>query len=119
MECCGMDVITKNMGIVTVDKKHIVTLPDGLFGFEDYKEFALIESEYKPLFLLQSVDEKNLLFYLIDPFLICEDYEVDVDDKLLKRIGLSNPADVWVMAIVTIPPVNCIKVTANLQGPLI
>jgi len=113
-----MEVKTKVMGTVSVKEDRIITLPDGLFGFEDYKKYALIDSEYKPLLLMQSVDEQNLSFYLIDPFLFCNDYEVDVEDKILEKIDLTDPADVCVMVIVTLP-VKGNQVTANLQGPLI
>lgn len=113
-----MDVKTKSMGIVSVEDENIINLPDGLFGFEDYKKYAMIDTEYKPLILMQSLDEPNISFFIIDPFLICNDYEVDIDDKLLKRIGLNDPADVCVMAIVTVPH-DGQKVTANLQGPVV
>ena len=113
-----MEVKTKALGTVSVNDDRIITLPEGLFGFEDYKKYALIDSEYKPLLLMQSIDEQNLSFYIIDPFLFCNDYEVDVEDKILKKIDLSDPSDVCVMSIVTLPAKGN-QVTANLQGPLI
>ena len=113
-----MDVKTKSMGIISIDEDHVITLPDGLFGFEDFKKYALVDSQYEPLLLMQSLDEQGLCFFLIDPFLICNDYEVDADDKILEKIDLKEPSDVCVMAIVTVPAHGS-HVTANLQGPLI
>jgi len=113
-----MDVKTKFNTVVTVDEDHLITIPEGLFGFEDYKRFALFDSEYQPLLWLQCLDNQNLAFLTIDPFLICSDYELDIDDKNLSAIGLKDPADVYVMAIVTVPADGG-AVTANLQGPLI
>jgi len=113
-----MQVQTKSMGVVTVPQERIITLPTGLFGFEEYTDFALIDSEYKPLIWLQSMQDKNLAFLLIDPFIICAEYEVDVDDKTLARIGITDPSDVIVFSIVTVPQ-DGRPVTANLQGPLI
>src|SRR5574344_1939595 len=72
-----MQVETKTMGTIEVADEHIITIPSGLFGFEEYTDFALIDSEYAPLIWLQSRQDASLAFLLIDPFIICEDYEVD------------------------------------------
>ena len=50
--------------------------------------------------------------------MICDDYEVDVDDRTLEQIEITSAADVVVMAIVTVPGDGS-PVTANLQGPII
>jgi flagellar assembly factor FliW len=113
-----MQVKTKTMGTIEVADEQIITIPSGLFGFEEYTDFALIDSEYAPLIWLQSRQDANLAFLLIDPFIICEDYEVDIDDKSLAKIGVTNPSDVIVFAIVTVPKEGG-PVTANLQGPLV
>ena len=113
-----MQVSTKMMGTVYVDNDCIINIPDGLFGFEEYKDFALVESEYQPFIWLQSLQDLNLAFLLIDPFLIEPNYEADIDDKELARIDITDPSDVVVFTIVTIPNDGS-AVTANFQGPLI
>lgn len=92
--------------------------PQGLFGFESYTKFSLIEAEYKPFYWLQSEEDKTLSFLVVDPFIFFDDYELDIDDNSLKSIGVTSPSDVVVMTIITIPGNNG-KITANLQGPLI
>lgn len=113
-----MQVKTKSMGEVEVQESQVVTIPEGLIGFEAYKNFVLIESTYKPFIWLQSVEEQDLAFLLIDPFLICENYEADIDDATLAKINVENPADVVVLVTITIPA-NGKPITANLQGPLV
>lgn len=113
-----MDVKTKSGKTVSVNEDHIFNFPEGLFGFELYKNYAVYESEYPPFMWMQSIEEQNLAFLIVDPFLICDDYELDIDDKNLAKIGITSPKDVFVMAIVTIPQ-DSSPVTANLQGPLI
>lgn len=95
-----------------------ITIPEGLFGFEDYTCFQLESSEYEPFMWLRSEEMKTLSFLVIDPFLFKQDYEIDVDDESLKKIGIESPADVTVMVIVTLPSDKG-PVTVNLQGPLI
>ena len=113
-----MDVRTKSGTTIQVQGKDLLEIPEGLFGFEEYKNYAIYESEYPPFMWMQSTDESSLAFLIVDPFLVAEDYELDVDDKALAKIGISNPAEVCVMAIVTIPAGGT-PVTANLQGPLV
>ena len=38
---------------------------------------------------MQSVQESSLAFLLIDPFLICDDFEADIDDKELADMKKS------------------------------
>ena len=101
-----MQVKTKTMGTVEVAEERLINIPSGLFGFEEYTDFALVDSEYEPLIWFQSLQEPNLAFLLIDPFIIADDYEADIDDSELLRIGIKDPADGG-------------PVTANFQGPLI
>ena len=113
-----MDVVTKSNEVVKVSEKQIFDFPYGLLGFEQYKKYALIESEYEPFFWLQSLDEQKLAFFLVDPFLICNSYEADIDDESLKMIEVQSPEDIIVMTTVTIPSDGSI-ITANLLGPIV
>lgn len=54
-----MKVATKMSGTVDVSADRIIKMPFGLFGFEDYTDFALIDSEYPPFVWLQSMQEKK------------------------------------------------------------
>ena len=95
-----------------------IDFPNGLFGFESFTKFSLIEAEYKPFYWLQSEQDKTLSFLVVDPFIFFDDYELDIDDNSLKSIEVKTPADVVVLTIITIPASGS-PVTANLQGPLI
>ena len=113
-----MQVETKAKGIITVDDSQKLIFPEGLFGFEQFTEYVLFESEYEPFFWLQSTEKKSLAFLVVDPFLICNDYELDVDDKVLSWIDVSSPADVFVLSIVTVPAAGS-PVTINCRGLLL
>lgn len=113
-----MTVETKSLGSVDVVEKQIIHLEKGFFGFEDYSKFALIDAPQKPFIWIQSLENKDLAFLSIDPFLFRPDYELDIDDSLLTSIDISSPSEVVILVLVTIP-INGDPVTANLQGPLI
>ncbi|MDR1216807.1 MAG: flagellar assembly protein FliW [Treponema sp.] len=112
-----MEILTKVYGPVEIDEKQKIVFPEGLYGFENIKDFALIAAEQTPFFYLQSITNKDVAFILIDPFLFCPEYEPDVDNDELAAIGIHDPQDALVFAIITIRPDS--NMTANLQGPLI
>ncbi|CEM61570.1 flagellar assembly protein FliW [Treponema phagedenis] len=113
-----MELKTKTLGTVHIEEDQIITLDQGFYGFENYHRFALIDAEQPPFIRVQSIDNPDLSFIAIDPFLFRADYEVDIDDSLLAPLGIESPTDVLIFALVTIPRDGS-AVTANLQGPLI
>ncbi len=113
-----MELITKARGKITITEDHLITIPAGLFGFEQYTKYALVDSDYEPFLWLQSCEDPNLAFLIVDPFLICSEYETDIDDASLKNIGITKPEDIIIMTIVTVPHDGS-SITANFQGPLV
>ena len=113
-----MKVDTKAYGLIEADEKQKVIIPQGLFGFEDYKEYVIVDAEHQPFFWLQSLDEKEIAFILINPFLFRKDYEINTTKEEEKTIGLASPEDALIFSIVTIPQDGG-PMTANLQGPII
>ncbi|HET6451722.1 MAG TPA: flagellar assembly protein FliW [Spirochaetia bacterium] len=113
-----MKVQTKAYGEIEVEDQQRVGFPRGLFGFEELREFVLMDATQPPFYWLQSLERVEVAFVLIDPRFFRPDYEPDVDPSELAEIGISGPEDVLVFAIVTIPP-SAQRMTANLQGPLI
>jgi len=113
-----MKVDTKAYGLMEVNEKQKVSIPQGLFGFEDYIDYVLLDSDNQPFLWLQSVDEKEIAFILIDPFLFRKDYEANITDEELAEIGIKSSDNALVFVIVTIPQDGG-PMTANLQGPVI
>ena len=113
-----MTVDTKAYGPIEVDEKQKLNIPEGILGFEDYKEFIIIDAEHQPFLWLQSIEEKNLAFVLINPFLFRKDYEINITKDEEKKIGLTSAEDALIFVIVTIPPDGS-PMTANLQGPIV
>lgn len=113
-----MKIQTKTMGMIEISEEQKIHLPEGFYGFEKYHDFALLDAEQAPFIWVQSLEEPDLAFIVIDPFLFRPDYEIDIDDEILKPIGLSSPENLLVFALVTIPPAGG-PITANLQGPLL
>lgn len=111
-----MTLQTKAYGPVEIEEKQILKFPQGLLGFEEYQEFALIDAHKKPFFWLQSTQETRIAFILIKPNIFREDYDPGIEAADLADIGAEGPDDCLVFAIVTVPESG--PMTANLQGPL-
>jgi flagellar assembly factor FliW len=113
-----MKVLTKAYGEIEIEDKQLIRMPRGLFGFEDLHEYVLLDSTQQPFYWLQSVDRVEVAFVLIDPKFFRPDYTPDVDPAELEEIGITDPEDLLVFAIITIPQAAQ-RMTANLQGPVI
>jgi flagellar assembly factor FliW len=113
-----MKVDTKAFGLIEVDEKQKIKIPEGLYGFEDYVEYVIMDAEKQPYYWLQSVDDRDIAFVLINPFLFRPDYELNIPNEDLEDIGLKTPEKALIFSIVTISPDGS-AMTANLQGPLV
>jgi flagellar assembly factor FliW len=111
-------VATKAYGVIEVDKHQKITIASGLFGFESFKDYVLLDAERQPFYWLQSMDAERVAFILVNPFLFRPDYELDIGDEELGEIGISDPQKALIFSIVTIPADGG-PMTANLQGPLV
>jgi flagellar assembly factor FliW len=111
-------VTTKAYGLVEVDERQKINFPQGLFGFESYQDYVLLDAEKEPFYWLQSVDSVQTAFILVNPFLFRPDYEVNINNEELSDIGIKGPEKALIFAIVTIPADGS-PMTANLQGPLV
>lgn len=106
------------MGELDIDERQIIDFPDGLIGFRKFTSYALLDAPQKPYFYLQSMELAELGFILLDPFLFRPDYSIDVADEAMRSIGVIDPDDALVLAMVTVPPDGG-PITANLMGPLV
>ena len=113
-----MKVDTKAFGLIDVDERQKIVFPQGLFGFEGLQNYALLDAERQPFYWLQSMENEQVAFILINPFLFRQDYEVNISNEELAVIGLGSPENALIFVIVTIPQ-DGKNMTANLQGPLV
>ncbi len=114
-----MKIQTRLLGELEIKEESIIEFPEGILGFPDSHEFALVEVPGNELFfLLQDVNEEFISFILTDPFKAYPDYEINISDEELEKIKIEEKEQVGVMGIVTLakPFVNS---TVNLLAPVI
>lgn len=113
-----MKIRTKPYGEMEIEDRQRIIFPRGVFGFEELREFALLDASQPPFYWLQSLQRVEVAFVLIDPLFFRPDYAPDVDPSELQEIDIRKPDDMLLFSIVTIPE-DSSRMTANLQGPLL
>ncbi len=113
-----MKIRTKPYGEMEISERQRIIFPHGIFGFEELREFALLDAAQPPFYWLQSLQRVEIAFVLIDPRFFRPDYTPSVDPAELEEIEIGTPEDMLLFAIVTIPE-DSSRMTANLQGPLL
>ncbi|MDD2432476.1 MAG: flagellar assembly protein FliW [Clostridia bacterium] len=115
-----MIIKTKHLGTLEVSEDKVITFPQGLFAFEEKKRYILLENEEpeSPLWWLQSLDDPNLAFVLLNPFLFKPDYELELSAEDVEELGLEKPQEAAVFCLAVIPQ-DVKKMTANLLAPLV
>lgn len=113
-----MRVVTRPYGEMEIDDRQRIGLPWGLLGFEDLRDWVLLDAAQAPFYWLQSLQRPEVAFVLIDPLVFRPDYEPGADPAELAGLELAAPGDALVLVIVTVPSEGA-RMTANLQGPLL
>lgn len=120
-----MHIDSRVFGEIDIDDDKIIRFEDGVIGFEEYHNYALIYDEEKKkstnggIMWLQCMDEPDLAFPVADPLHIYPGYNPVVEDEWLASIGEFNDTDdIFLLSILTVPS-DITKVTANLKAPVI
>lgn len=113
-----MKIKTDRFGEIEIHEQELLHLPGGVIGFSDCKRVVLLEHHTdSPFRWLQSVDQPELAFVVIDPTLFVEDYPVDKLKKMLSTVD-KKVEEVAVATIATVPPAPR-PITVNLLAPLV
>ena len=117
-----MKAATRLFGEIEIDESKIITFEDGIIGFPDMKKFTLIfdeEKEGRPsISWLQSMDEPEIAFPVMDPLFVCETYNPSVEEELLKNLGTMKEDNIYVLVTVTVPQ-NIKELAVNLKAPIV
>lgn len=114
-----MKVKTGRFGELTIDANEIITIKNGIFGFPNDTRFCLVDPADDTLILwLQSLDNPEVAFPLLEPKIFKTDYSVRLSGSELRELELDNINQSAVFSILTIPS-DITQMTANLKAPLV
>lgn len=114
-----MKINNKYFGEIEYTPEQKICFSEGLFGFEAQKEFLPIsfEEDSDALICLQSLDDEQLSFILLNPFLIFNDYNPQILETDREAIGSPKDEDIsyYVIGVIRDP---LAKSTVNLKAPI-
>ena len=116
-----MTITTNLFGEVEVVEEKLIKFEQGIIGFPDLKGFLLIhdeEDDNKKISWLQSVDEPAFAMPVIDPLIVDETYNPEIEDELLKPLMIKEDSEILVLTTITVPS-DTTKMTSNLKAPII
>jgi len=114
-----MKITTLRFGELDIPEENIIEFPKGLIGFEQFKKYVLLEREDSdPFVWLQSLEDPNLAFVVINPVIFFKNYKIEIHYKELEDIAVRSLDRIEVYSVVTIPE-DIMKMSINLLGPLV
>lgn len=92
----------------------------GIPGFPHLHDFVLAPwgPESSPFMTIMSVDDPDVGFIVVSPFVFYPEYDFDLDSGTTKRLGLVDPSMANVVCIVTLQD-RPEDATINLLGPIV
>lgn len=112
-----MKLKTRDFGEVEIDEHEIIDFTGPIYGFEQYRRFAFLYQEEvsREFIWLQSVEEPELCFILVQPHTVSEQYAPRLPQETVKLLG-DGDYMCWLMTSIR-EPFN--RSTVNLKSPIV
>ncbi|MFC1809773.1 flagellar assembly protein FliW, partial [Candidatus Omnitrophota bacterium] len=113
-----MKIKTSRFGEIEVDQEKVIHFPEGIIGFQDIKNYLLIGKKERMVMWLQAIDNPEIAFIVVNPFLFEPSYNPKLSRQDLEFLKVTDVAGINILSIVVVPK-NPQEMTANLLGPLV
>ena len=112
-----MKLFTRDLGEIEIDEKDIVTFTGPIFGFEKYRRFVFLYQEeiVENFIWLQSVEEPELCFILVQPDLVTDDYQPQLPKEAKTLLGDGD----WMCWLIVSLREPFQDSTVNLRSPIV
>lgn len=114
-----MIVDTDRFGSFDIKDGKVIEFPWGLPGFEDLKKFIILEvSDTKPIYWLQSTENKFIALPVIVSFELLSDYSIYIKENELEGLYVESKNDLLILNVVVVPE-DIKDMTINLAAPIV
>lgn len=115
-----MKINAKYFGDVSYENSDIIMIDKGLIGFESYTKYLPLSfhEDNDSMISLQSLDEEELSFIVMDPFQAFPNYAPDLSDQDLEELKVKSPDELLFYVICVIRD-TVAESTVNLKAPLV
>jgi flagellar assembly factor FliW len=101
-----------------VSEEQIFAFEPGIGGFESLRRFALVREQDSPVEWLVSLDDPDVSFAVLEPFLFETGYAFELADREVEALGMHEAGDAMVRCLLTLNE-DPEQITANLLAPLV
>lgn len=117
----NLSIDSSRFGTVQVSLDRLLTFPEGLIGFGNRTRYVLLDHPGRPgpFQWLQSAEQVDLAFPVVDPRLVIPDYVVEVHPRDIDNLVLANAEAARVIVVATLPANAPGEIWLNLRGPLV
>ena len=113
-------VETTRFGKMEAEEEAVLTLPEGVIGFEKCQRYILVRQEENSSFRwLQSLERPELAFPILEPRDFRPDYAPTISDSDARVLQITAETPVLMFSVITVPAKDPQGMTANLLGPII
>ncbi len=110
---------TANFGELRVPEEKIIRFREGIPGFPEVREFAILElDDIRPFQYLQSLGEPPVALLIVNPFLFVPSYRFDLSAADMEELQCAAPEELSVFVVATIPA-DPAGATVNLMAPVV
>ncbi|MBU4526820.1 MAG: flagellar assembly protein FliW [Desulfomicrobium sp.] len=111
--------INSRIGQLVIAADKTIRFPRGIIGFENLREFALVEFKPgTPFHFLQSLEMPSMGMMLADPFSFLPRYEIRLAAAEERILRVRSIRDLVILVSVTVPKGDPQGSTLNLTGPI-
>ncbi len=116
-----MKVTSKEFGELEIIDDDIIAFNRSIFGFEGKDRYIILkDSPEDDIMYLQSIDDENLHFVVVDPYAILPNYEAKLssDDMAALNVKNTDLSDLRYILIAIITE-NVENSVVNLKNPIV
>jgi flagellar assembly factor FliW len=116
-----MKITTTRFGALEINEQEIITFTQGPIGLAHAQRYVRLSNqlgEETPFRWLQSVENPDLAFVIVDPLSFLPEYQVNLKKDEVQDLEIVQPDDVRVYCVVVIPE-RAHDMTANLRAPIL
>lgn len=111
---------TNQFGEMDVNDENVITFVQSIIGFDEFRKYVLVEDQkFYPIQWVQSTENLDLAFPIINPNLLNIEYKIDPAPILLETLKLKNINDAVIYTLLVIPSGNIEEVRTNLKAPIV
>ncbi|WP_019229741.1 flagellar assembly protein FliW [Sedimentibacter sp. B4] len=113
-----MNIKTRDFGYIAVNEEDEITFTCGMYGFEEYKKYVILkDSPEDDVMYLQSLENNDLSFVLIDPYAVATGFDPSVNEEDLKDLETVSESELRFLVIAIIKE-EIKDSVVNLKSPI-